>query len=136
MGEGKVTDIKQKVIKTYRLWLTILIISGIFFAFAIMDIWKLSIDKHNTQPLERPVFNEIEIVDFFVKEPHSATNMSKQELIYDNDIVQEYMLLDGKKHLILRPYVLMDIETGEEIDLRIGARAKSDPVSDNVDRAR
>ena len=115
---GRLINTKQKTIKPYSRWVSILAISTVFLGFVVVGILKLSMNKHNTPPLEQLVFNGIEIVDFSIKRPLSATNMSKQELNYDNDMVQEYMMYGGKKHLILGPYVLMDIETGEEIDLR------------------
>jgi len=54
---------------------------------------------------------------------NSVKNLNDQDL----DIVRytpEYMIYGGKKYLIIRPYVIMDEETGEEIDFRTTDRIK------------
>jgi hypothetical protein len=46
-----------------------------------------------------------------------VTKPTEQE-IKDALYMPEYMVYGGKKHLVLRPYVLMDVETDEVVDLR------------------
>jgi hypothetical protein len=54
---------------------------------------------------------------------NSAPPPAGQELDNEHD-VQKYMMIDGKKYLIIELYVLMDTETGEAIDFRTRDRLK------------
>jgi hypothetical protein len=51
------------------------------------------------------------------KKSYDVTKPTEQE-IKDALYMPEYTVYGGKKHLVLRPYVLMDVESGEVVDLR------------------
>ena len=54
--------------------------------------------------------------------PFKEDNRNTRDPNYEPD----YAIYNGRKHTVINPNLLRDIETGEVIDLRIEARTKSD----------
>ena len=73
--------------------------------------------KQNKMKLPRPNAEKPPIIGILGYEYWKKTEMDVQN-------TQWNLMLDGKKYIILRPYILRDIETGEIIDLRTTDRIK------------
>ena len=83
-----------------------------------MGIWKLSIEKPQGEQADPKITYSIRIrEDWGIDWDYREAN--RENLICNKmDKPEEYMMYGGKKHLVLAPYVLKDLETGEVIDLR------------------
>ena len=90
------------------------ILLTLFFCFVLSACSK----QDKPQSDNNPVLNKVLTKDWAEEWSNSAMNLTNQE---HNNL---YMMFDGKEHLIIGPYVIMDIETGEQIDLRTGDKIK------------
>ena len=98
-------------------------IGRIFLALLFCVISCACSKQDKPQSGNNPIPDKVITMDWAENQYINDTNPINQEI---NDALKrgEYMEYGGKKHLVLAPYILMNLETSEVIDLRNRDRTK------------